>query len=274
METSIIILNYKTSGLIKNCLRSIYKFPPLGTYEIIVVDNNSQDNSESTITTAFPDVKFIQAHENGGFAKGNNLGVRAAKGEYLFIINPDILITKSIFSVMTEFLKSHPEVGIIGPKLVNPDGSLQYSCTRFPDWKLPFFRRTFLSETDSGREWNKNYLMLEWDHNSDRQVDWLFGAFLATTKSAVEKVGTLDERYFMYMEDLDWCRRFWEKNLEVWYLGTISAIHLHQRDSADTLGIKGLFKKSGRVHIISWLKYFQKFGFKIPDLTNNLKVKK
>ena len=107
--------------------------------------------------------------------------------------------------------------------------------------------------------------MKDWNHESNSTVDWLFGACLMVKKSALDKVGMLDDRYFMYMEDLDWCRRFWEKGFEVWYVADAEVIHYHHRESADGIGVAGLFKKSGRTHFISWLKYYFKYlGKKLP----------
>jgi N-acetylglucosaminyl-diphospho-decaprenol L-rhamnosyltransferase len=213
IDLSIIILNYKTVKLIKYCVLNLKKLKLPLNYEIIVVDNHGQDGCAEMIRKNFSDVKYLAAAKNKGFAAGNNLGIKKAQGSYLLILNPDIAVFNDAIEKMYDFLIKNPEVGIIGPKLLNPDQSLQFSCGRFPDWHLPFFRRTFLGKTKSGKEWLNNYLMMEWDHKENKEVDWLFGACLMIRKEALEKVGLLDEGFFMYLEDADWCRRFWGKRL-------------------------------------------------------------
>lgn len=259
MDLSIIILNYKTLGLIKNCLKAIKDLSLPYNYEIIVVDNNSNDGSVEFLKEHYFDIKLIESKENLGFSKGNNLGIKESQGKYILILNPDILILSKAVEKMFQFMEDHAQAGLIGPKLLNPDGSLQYSCSRWPDWRLPFYRRTFLTKTGKGKKWVDDYLMKDWNHRSNKKVDWLYGACLMVRRKAKEEVGLLDERYFMYMEDLDWCRRFWQKDWAVWYLAEAEVIHYHQRESAIGTGFLGVFKKSGRVHLQSWLKYYLKW---------------
>lgn len=259
MDISIVILNYKSAGLVKNCLKSLEELRLPYEYEVILVDNNSQDGSAEYFKNNFFNYQLVASGKNLGFAGGNNLGIRKARGQFILLLNPDIVIFSDAVKRMMDFMKNHPQVGLLGPKLVNPDGTLQYSSSFFPDWRLPFYRRTFLGDTAKGRVWIDHYLMKDWDHASNRSVDWLYGACLFIRKEAIDQVGLLDERYFMYMEDMDWCRRFWLKKWEVWYLAEASVIHYHQRESALGGGLAGLFKKSGRVHLTSWLKYYLKW---------------
>ncbi len=263
MKLSIIILNYKQLGMIKNCVKSINKLCLSFKFETIIIDNNSLDNSVEHIKENYFNIKLIESKKNLGFSGGNNLGIKEAQGEYILIINPDIILNSKSLIKLVEFMDSNPKAGIAGPKLINPDGSLQYSCSRYPNWKLPFYRRSFLRHTNHGQAWIDNYFMKDWDHNNNLKVDWLFGACLIVRKSILEKVGLLDDRFFMYMEDLDWCRRMWLKNYEVWYVAEAQIIHYHHRESADVSGLGGLFKKSGRVHLVSWLKYYIKYKGKL-----------
>ncbi len=270
MILSIIILNYKTSGLVKNCLKAIKDLNLSYDYEVIVVDNNSQDDSVQCLKENYFDIKLIESEKNLGFSGGNNLGIKEAQGRYILILNPDILVLSKAIDKMITFLEEHSHAGIIGPKLINPNGTLQYSCSRWPDWRLPFYRRTFLSKTKKAQKWSDDYLMKDWDHQSNQKVDWFYGACLMARKDAIKEVGLLDERYFMYMEDLDWCRRFWEKGWQVWYLANAEVIHYHKRESAVGTGFKGIFKKSGRVHLQSWLKYYLKYrGKRLPKILDN-----
>lgn len=259
MDLSIVILNYQQKGLVKYCLKNLLSLDIPLKYEIIVVDNNSHDGLDRLISEQFLRVKFIQAGQNRGYAAGNNLGIKAASGKYILILNPDIRILSNAIMGLYNFMEANPNAGLAGPKILNPDNSLQYTCSRFPDWRLPFYRRTSLGATSRGKLWLNRYLMLDWNHEENKKVDWLFGACLIVKKSALENVGLLDEKYFLYMEDLDWCRRFWENKWQVWYVAGACVIHFHQRTSAEKGLWLAFFSKTARIHLASWLSYFNKF---------------
>jgi len=159
-------------------------------------------------------------------------------------------------------MESNPKVGLAGPRLINADKSVQPSCTTWPDWRLPFYRRTSLGNTKAGKKWLDKYLMEDLDHYKNSYVPALFGACLIFRKDILDKVGLLDERYFMYMEDLDWSRRFWENGYKVAYVGEAEIIHLHRRQSAAESILKTLLSKTARHHIISFFKYLLKFRSK------------
>jgi hypothetical protein len=219
------------------------------------------------IKTDFPEVIFIPSEKNLGYAGGNNLGLQKAKGKYLMILNPDILILTNEMERMIHYLDLHPEVGLLGPKLINPDGTLQYSCYRFPTFFTPFYRRTFLGKLPWFKDKVKKYLMMDWDHQENREVDWLLGGCFLVRKTAMERVGLMDERFFMYFDDVDFCRRFWEANFRVVYFAQAEVVHYHQRTSAENWWLFGLFSRVSREHIKSWLKYFAKYaGAKNPRL--------
>lgn len=268
MDLSIIILNYHNKNLTKELLKNLTQELSLPfEYEIIVVDNASYDGIKEIVENKFPQVKFIQSDKNGGFAYGNNLGIKEASGKYIMIMNPDLAILSDALQVMHQYMESHPEVALAGPRLINADKTVQYSCTEFPDWKLPLYRRTSLGNTKAGKKWLYKYLMKDLDHSQNHLVPTLFGACLMFRKSVLDKVGLLDERYFMYMEDLDWSRRFWQAGYKVAYIGQAEVIHLHRRQSAGENLPKTLFSKSARNHIISFIKYLLKFkGKKLPEV--------
>jgi len=266
MDLSIIILNYYNKNLVKELLNNIKELNLKYDYEIIVIDNASYDGVEGVVSK-YNKIKFIQSKYNKGFAYGNNLGIKEAIGKYILICNPDLAILSNGIDILYDYMEDNKEVGLAGPRLINADKSIQYSCTRFPNYKLPFYRRTSLSNTEKGKKWLDNYLMKDLDHYNNHYVPALFGACMIVRKSSLEKVGLLDERYFMYMEDLDWSRRFWEKNYKVAYVGKSEIIHLHRRQSAGKNMIKSLFTKSARHHILSFLKYLIKFRNKeLPEV--------
>lgn len=259
MKVSIIILNYKSAGLVRQCVRGIYQSELHLDFEVIVVDNHSGDNLLSWLNDNFSMVKTISLPVNRGYAAGNNAGINQAKGDYVLILNPDITVLPGQLEELVEFMETHPACGLAGPRLVNPDGSLQYSAYRFPSFWLPIFRRTILGNIPALSNWLKNYQMMDWDHRESRSVDWLLGACLILRRRALEDVGLMDERYFLYVEDTDWCRRFWLKKWEVWYVAEVELVHFHERLSAQKPFITAIFSRITWIHIVSWFKYFRKW---------------
>ncbi len=258
MKLSIIILNYNTAKLIKYLLQNLESLALPFAYEVILVDNSPRrDLAQIEFLSELPyRLLFCSNH---GYAHGNNFGIKAAQGEYVLILNPDIYLPVGELEKMLAFMAEHEEIGILGPKLLYPNGDYQYSCSRFPDWHLPFYRRSVLGKTRAGKNWLSHYLYFDYDHQRPRAVDWLFGACLLVRKKAIEAVGGLDEKFFMYFEDLDWCRRFHRAGWQVWYYPLSAVIHFHHRDSADKSGLRGLFTKLGRAHMVSWFKYMWKW---------------
>ncbi|MFA5021999.1 MAG: glycosyltransferase family 2 protein [Patescibacteria group bacterium] len=289
MDLSIVILNYKQKGLLKQCVKGIVAAQPQLKYELIVVDNNSLDDSLAMVDSMFasqaqvegiqpklplgkpleiPPIKTIQARENNGFAAGNNLGISQADGKYIMILNPDVAIVPSALEKMFLFMENNSAVGMIGPRLINPDGSTQYSCRRFPGSLIPLYRRTAFGRLPFAKKVTDNYLMKDFDHEQNKDVDWLFAACLLIRKSALEKVGLFDERFFMYFEDLDLCRRFWQAGFKVTYFADVEMVHYHQQLSAEKGGVFGVFKKGGRIHLASGVKYFAKYLGAKPPIKN------
>lgn len=259
MDLSIIILNYKTRGLLKECLKGIKLIQPKFDYEVIVVDNGSGDGTPAMIAEYFPDVRFIETGKNLGYAKGNNLGIKVARGRYIMIMNPDIVLFSGVLERLVQFMDSHPEVGVVGPKLLNPDKSLQFSCYRFPDFWIPVVRRTPLWKLGRFQKKLNNYFMTDWDHQTTKPVDWLLGGCLLIRKKALEQIGFLDERYFAYFDDVDLCRSMWQKGWQAVYYPEVSVVHFHRRESAEGPWWLGIFRKATRIHIKSWLKFFWKW---------------
>lgn len=259
MEISIIILNYKQRGLVKQCIKGIELVRPKYSYEIIVVDNNSQDGCIKMIQEDFTNVIARASEKNGGFAYGNNLGIRNARGRYILILNPDVAVVEGAIEKMFLFLETTPRAGIAAPRLIHPDGTIQYSARRFPKISTPIFRRTFLGKFSFAKKELNRYLMTNWDHNSQKRVEWIFGACMMIRKSALENVGLFDERFFLYFEDCDLCRRFWERGHEVWYLPQVELVHYHQRLSGQGTGFSSLLGRGTRYHVESAIKYFAKY---------------
>lgn len=259
MDLSIVILNYKMRGLVKNCIKAILESDLKVPYEIIVVDNNSNDGVEELIKERFPTVRFTQTGKNLGMGGGNNVGIRAAQGEYLAILNPDIFVFPDSLARLLDYLKANSAVGLVAPKLLNPDRTLQLTCYRWHRLWTPFFRRTALARLPFAKKELARFLMDDWGHETTREVDWVQGSCWLIPKKVFDKVGLFDERFFMYFEDTDFCRRVHQAGYRVVYLAEAGVIHLHRRQSADGGLWKILSNCLTRVHIKSWLKYLWKW---------------
>ncbi len=263
MDISIIILNYKSKGLTLNCIKSINEADWEGLkYEIIVVDNNSEDSLGAILNWQNPDVKFIQNQNNLGMGEGNNVGIRRAQGEYVVIMNPDTMAFKDTFKLIYEFMKANPQVGLVGPKQFNPDKTIQDSCFRWYNALTPLYRRTPLGNLPSAKKDLDRFLMKDYNKSSWRPVDWLLGSFLFCRAEALVRVGPFDQRFFMYFEDTDLCRRFWQKGWQVIYYPEAQIIHNHTRQSAQEPWYKFFTSPASRTHIVSWIRYLRKWGGK------------
>jgi len=258
MDLSLIILNYNTKNLLRECLRGIRICAPKLAMEVIVVDNASSDKSVEMVVAEFPEVKVIRAESNLGYAGGNNLGIKAAVGRYIMVMNADILLMPDALERLVSFMDANPKVGLVGPQLLNPDRTIQRSCYRFHSLLTPIYRRTVVGLLPFARQSNSDYLMKDFDHGSERDVDWLLGGALVARREAVAEVGPLDTGFFMYMDDTDWCRRFWEKGWRVTYCPEAKMVHFHQRQSSG--GVVALFRKpTARYHARSAVTYFRKY---------------
>jgi GT2 family glycosyltransferase len=183
------------------------------------------------VTQRFPSVELIENYENVGFARANNQALRRAKGKYLLLLNPDCVVHEGAFAALIEFLQANPQAGAVGPKLLNPDGSLQYSCRRFPNIAAGIFRNTPLGWLFPRNRFSRAYLMQEWDHALSREVDWVSGAALLIRRETLEEVGLLDEGYFMYCEDVDWSYRARRKGWKIFYVPKAVITHAIGRSS-------------------------------------------
>jgi GT2 family glycosyltransferase len=265
MDISIIIVNYKSKGDTLNCIKSIreadfFVGEKKLRYEIIVVDNDSEDSIGEILRWQYPDVIFIQKDSNRGLGVANNAGIKKAQGKYIVIMNPDTIAFKDTFTKLFEYMEKNPAVGIVGPQQLNPDGSIQDSCFRWHGALTPVYRRTPLGRFKFAQEDIDKHLMHDFDHESERKVDWLLGSFLFVRAKALEFIGGFDERFFLYFEDTDFCRQFHDKNWEVAYNPEAKVIHNHARQSAQVAWWKFFTNKATVYHVVSWFKYIRKWG--------------
>ena len=223
VSLSIVIVNWNTRDLLFRCLVSVFANPPHTSFEVIVVDNASHDQSVEMVRQHFPQVRLIASDINAGFARSNNRGIAVSQGRYILLLNPDTEVPVSALSRMVQFMETHQQVGVIGPKLVNPDGSFQASYAKFPTLFSEFSlmiglaRRVLGPYAPSPRPT---------PGEQPRSVDWVAGAALMARRASLEQVGLLDEDYFLYSEETDWCWRFWQNGWQVWYLPDVSVMHI------------------------------------------------
>jgi len=258
-EISIIIVNYRERGFLRQSLKGIGAAKIGLSYEVIVVDNHSGDGSAEMVRENFPDVRLIAEPINHGLAVATNIGIRESRGRKLLFLNADIAVFPNVIERLATYLDQHPDVGLVAPKLLNTDKSVQTSCYRFPSLLVPIFRRTPLGLLPAGKRLLRRYLMLDWDHHHIQAVDWVLGACMMVRRADLNRVGFMDERFFVYYEDVDWCRRFWAAGLKVVYVADVWFIHYHQRKSAENPGMRGIFHRATRIHIQSAIQYFLKY---------------
>lgn len=226
IKLSIIIVNFNVKAFLQNCLLSVRKALEKIPSEIIVVDNASDDGSVEIIKKNFLDVKIIELSENLGFSKANNIGLKIAKGEYICLLNPDTIVEEDTLNTMIRFMESHPEAGMAGCKILNPDGTFQLACRRsFPTPWVAFTKIFGLSALFPKSKLFARYNLTYLDENQTYEVDAISGSFMFLRKDVYEKVGGLDESFFMYGEDLDWCFRIKKAGFKIYYVHSTKIIH-------------------------------------------------
>lgn len=222
VELTVIVVSYNTRELLATCLEAISSTVHGLSYEIIVVDNASRDGSAEMVAHQFPAAKLISNFDNQGFARANNQAIRTSQGRYILLLNSDAVLMPGAVQSMVTFMESHPRVGAVGAQLLNPDGTFQASFADFPSIVGELLLLTKLAKL----VYSPNYPSHPYEQSQDeRVVDWVFGACLMVRRSAVDEVGPLDEDFFMYAEEADWCHRMRKRGWLVYYLPGAKVIH-------------------------------------------------
>ncbi len=226
MNLSIIIVNYNVKEFLQNLIHSIYKAAQNISYEIIIVDNASDDGSVEFIKEKFPGIKLIANSKNLGFSKANNIGLMEACGEYILLLNPDTIVREDTFEKMISFFKENPDAGLAGCKILNPDGTLQLACRRsFPGPWTSFCKVSGLGNLFPNTKLFARYNLTYLDENNTYEVDAISGSFMMFPKKIYDEIGGLDEQFFMYGEDLDFCYRIQSMGKKVYYFHDTQIIH-------------------------------------------------
>jgi len=225
MDVSIIIVSWNTRAYLKQCLESVRVANSQCVQEVIVVDNASADGSPEMVEKEFPEVRLIRAGSNLGFARGNNLAMTYARGNMFALVNSDALVHVGCLDTLAAFLHANSEVGLVGPRVIGGDGRLQRTCRRLPGVWNTFCRTIALDRVLPNWPLFSGYELTDRDHEVRREVDVLSGCFCMARREAVDAIGGLDEQFFFYGEDIDWCKRFADAGWKVVFVPEATATH-------------------------------------------------
>lgn len=257
-KVSFVTVCYRTPDLIRLLLKGIEEARFAFPFEYFLVDNG-RDGTAQMVRERFPWVTVIEPTSNRGFAAGNNLAFQLAQGEYVMLVNPDLTVFRDEMEKLLAFADAAPQAGIIGPRVENPNGTRQESCTRLPTLFIPAYRRTFLGRTPFGRRALDQFLMRDVSHEEPHDVDAVYGAAMLIRRPVLQQVGHFDERFFMYYEDVDLCRRAKTAGWNVCYAPVARFSHYYQRESRIRAPWELLTNRLAREHIASGVKYFLKY---------------
>lgn len=221
METSIIVVSWNTRELLEACLASVFAYPPSGEFEVWVVENASKDGSDRMVRERFPGVKLIESKTNLGFGAANNLAIRQSEGRYFLLLNPDTEVRPNALETLVNFMDKHPEAGASGPCLLNPNNSLQPSCSPVPTLRSELLRMFHLP----GIRPDGYYAMGGWDRTRAKEVDVMLGACMLLRQEAVDKAGAFDEDFFMYSEEVDLCSRIRKAGWQLFWVPQAEVVH-------------------------------------------------
>lgn len=237
---SIVIVSWNTRDLLAACLASIQRHPPVCAFEVWVVDNASADESAAMIREQFVDAHVIENQQNVGFARANNQAIRASTGEFVLLLNSDTEVQPSALSNLVSFMQQHPDAGICGAQLINLDNTLQKSVQSFP---------TLISELVVASGLGSHPIPTA--YTSPRRVDAVVGAALLARRAAIDRVGLLDEAYFMYTEEVDWCYRFVQAGWNVFVVPDARITHVNGGSSKPIAIDRVLWLSKGRIRFLS-----------------------
>jgi len=252
---SVVIVNWNTKDLLSQCIESIKSHTKRAAFEIIVVDNFSSDGSPGMVENNFPDVTLIKNKKNRGFGQANNQGLAKARGKYILFLNSDVTVNENCLDEMFDFMEKNPEIGASSCKLTFPDGSLQHSCRVFPTFRTFFLMLIGLRYLFPNMKIFRDYLMQDWDHSDIKEVDQIMGSFMFIRSDVLEQIGSFDERYWMYFEEVDLCLRMKKAGWKIVHYPYVSAVHFLSKSSEQWGEIKRINEFQN-----SLLKYFKKNG--------------
>ena len=263
-KLSIIIVSFNSSALLKDCLDSLYKNPFSGGFEILVVDNASSDGSVEMIKKNFPKVRLFKNDRNIGFAAANNLAIKSSQSEYILLINSDCEVYKDSIGSLISFIDDNKDIGIVGPQIINSDGSIQFSCRRFPSI-FDAGMHTVLTNIIPDNPFSRRYKLTNINRDEPFEVDWVSGSCMLIRRKALADTGYLDESYFMYVEDTDLCFQMWKKGWKVFYYPHVKILH-HIGGSTKGSAVLSSIRMQKSVLYFFWKNYKRSWKFFILPL--------
>jgi GT2 family glycosyltransferase len=262
-DLSVIILNWNVRDLLRECLHSLAAAAGPLALEVIVVDAASSDGSAEMVAREFPKAQLIASGDNLGYSRGNNLGLAAAHGRYLLVLNPGTQMIGAALRLLAGYAEAHPQIGILGPQLLNPDGSAQSSRRRFPSLATAFFESTWLQPLAPRRLLDRYYAR-DLPADAPVEVDWVTGACLLVRRAVYEQIGGFDEGFFMYSEELDYCRRARAAGWRVAHLPAAQVYHFEGKSSEQAVPERHIrFQRSK-------IRYFRKYHGRLAALSLRL----
>lgn len=253
VAVSVIIPTWNSKEFLRQCLRSVFASEFDFDYEVIVIDNGSEDGSPVMVKNEFARAILIENKKNLGVTKSRNQGFKIMRGNFCLLLDDDAILEKDCLARLFDKIISLSSCGIIGPKILYPDGRLQYSCRKFPDPASVLLRGINLDGIFPFSIITNKYLLKDFDHNSSREVDWLIGACQLVRREAILNIGGFDESYYFGCEDVDFCLRAKRAGWQIVYFPEARAIHRYQRKSA-----RGVCNRFTLWHIISLCRFFKK----------------
>jgi hypothetical protein len=258
MEISVVIVSWNAKQYLDDCIGSILTEATGLRQEIIIVDNGSSDGSQEMVKSKYSNIHLICNNINLGFARANNIGIKESKGNYIFFINSDVKVLPGSLNYIFEYMNNHKEIGLLGPKVIGLKGETQRSCMEYPTiWRV-LCRALAADKIFPNMKIFRSYLMTWWNHDDLREVDVVNGCFWAVRKEAIINVGFLDERFFMYGEDIDWCLRFKKAGWKVVFCPFCNIIHAGGGSSENAPTRFYVEKEKANMQL--WRKYHNRYS--------------
>jgi GT2 family glycosyltransferase len=226
MDLSVVVVTYQSRPHIAECLHALDRARSGLAMEVLVVDNASADGTLDEVRAQAPWARIVETGDNLGYAKAVNRGTRESSGEFVLVLNPDCNVGEGALTALHAWMRAHPRCGIAGPLIRNPDGSVEMSARSFPGPSTFLFNRYSLATLLwPGNPWSRRYLLSDWDHASPRSVDWVSGACMYVRRAAIAQAGGMDEAYFMFNEDVDWCHAMKDAGWSVDFVSDAAVVH-------------------------------------------------
>ena len=259
IDVSIVIVSFNTRDVTRQCLEHVRKHAAAVKHEVLVVDNASVDGSADMVAAEFPEARLIRSDENRGFAGGNNPAMKIARGRYILLLNSDAFLSEGALEKTLQYMDDHPDTGVLGCKLTDPDGTMQASARMLPGPLNKILHITGLAARFPGSKFFGRVDYTWWDHSEPRTVGWVVGAYFLIRRETMENIGVLDERYFLYFEEIDYCLTARRAGWEVVFYPHAEIVHI---GGQSTIKVPGKISAKGRqmisIRLTSEFRYYRK----------------